>query len=52
MADFDVAVVVILVLLIGAKRLADGLVGLHVLALQLLQPFLGLLDRHRLHTHH
>jgi hypothetical protein len=48
----DVEIVVVLVLLVGSERFAEGLVGLQVLALQLLQPLLGLLDRHRLHTHH
>jgi hypothetical protein len=42
-ADLDVAVVLVLGLLVLAQELGDVLVGLQVLALQLLQPPLRLL---------
>jgi hypothetical protein len=50
-ADFDVAVVLVLALLVPAEDLGDVLVGLRVLALQPLQPPLRLLHVHHLSTH-
>ena len=43
MADLDVAVIFVLSLLVFAQEFGDVLVGLQVLAFQLLQPSLRLL---------
>ena len=51
MADLDIAVMIILLLLIFFERFAELLVGLHVLSLELLKPLLGLLHSYLLYAH-
>ena len=49
--DFDKAVVIITLLLIVFEVLAELLVGLNILGLKLLKPFLSLLHSYLLYAH-